>query len=532
MEEKKENSERPKLLSTHSKIVLMTYTTLLAGVFIVNSIEAPTLIQNQEVIKTASQKIGENKATSTVKKARAWGNVSGILMFRGNPARTWYGESKVPASPALLWRYPARPMCGNSTVYGKTTQWCGTGWTGQPIIWERPDGITELIVGAYDHAVHFVDASTGLNLRPPFYTGDIIKGTGSIDPDGFPLFYIGSRDNYFRILALDTEVPKELWRLSAHPTGNNDWDGNPIIMRDMLIYGGEDGWFRIIKLNRHYDSAGKAAVTPSVLFETPTWTDELLAQVRDRNMFIESSVAVFGTRAYVTNSAGRVMGFDIARAEEGIVPVVFDFWAGDDIDATPVIDEHGMLYIAAELERFLPRALEVGQLIKLNPDAPENPLVWSVHIPARANDKGLPAETSLPANLSAKASASVGASASTGVRAGGAWATPALAEGVLYINTHGGNLLAVDAATGAILWDKLLAWHSWSSPLVVGDTLITPTCDGKIHAWDIKNPATPIEKWNIKIPSGSCIESTATLWNNTLYVGARDGYLYAFADKE
>ena len=35
------------------------------------------------------------------------------------------------------------------------------GWTGQPAVWERPDGKTELIFGAYDRALHFVDAETG-----------------------------------------------------------------------------------------------------------------------------------------------------------------------------------------------------------------------------------------------------------------------------------------------------------------------------------------------------------------------------------
>ncbi len=81
-------------------------------------------------------------------------------------------------------------MCGSSSVGGVSSQWCGSGWTGQPVVWERPDGITEVIFGAYDKAVHFLDADTGEELRPSFLTGDIIKGSVTLDPDGFPLLVL------------------------------------------------------------------------------------------------------------------------------------------------------------------------------------------------------------------------------------------------------------------------------------------------------------------------------------------------------
>ena len=46
-------------------------------------------------------------------------------------------------------------------VGGEDKVWCGGGWTGQPLVWERPDGVTEVIFGAYDKHIHFVDAATG-----------------------------------------------------------------------------------------------------------------------------------------------------------------------------------------------------------------------------------------------------------------------------------------------------------------------------------------------------------------------------------
>ncbi|MGI9052131.1 MAG: hypothetical protein ACR2HQ_05690, partial [Ilumatobacteraceae bacterium] len=44
-----------------------------------------------------------------------WGSaVPGLLTFRGNPSRTYYGAGPVPAAPDVLWQYPGSAMCGES----------------------------------------------------------------------------------------------------------------------------------------------------------------------------------------------------------------------------------------------------------------------------------------------------------------------------------------------------------------------------------------------------------------------------------
>ena len=286
-----------------------------------------------------------------------WGSTAGILQFRGNPSRTWYGPSHLPDNPQRLWRFPDSGMCGSSSVGGETTNWCGTGWTGQPAIWIRPDGITEVVFGAYDKAVHFVNASTEERTRPDFQVGDLIKGSVTIDPDGYPLLYFGSRDNKLRVVALDREQPIELWAIDAadHPgVWNNDWDGNPSIVEDIMFEGGENGILFATKLNRRYDANGIVQVDPEILVKVEGWSDELFRSVGDRNASIESSVAILNGRLYFTNSGGRVVGLDITNVETGEAPIIFDFWAGDDIDASPVLDADGMVYLAIELERRLP----------------------------------------------------------------------------------------------------------------------------------------------------------------------------------
>jgi outer membrane protein assembly factor BamB len=429
-----------------------------------------------------------------------WGETIGLTMFRGNPTRTFYGTGPLPAQPRVLWSYPADGlMCGSSSVAGVSSQWCGSGWTGQPVVWERPDGLTEVIFGAYDKAVHFLDAETGAELRPSFRVGDIIKGSVTLDPDGFPLLYFGSRDNRLRIVALDRPEPTELWSLDASAVDgiwNDDWDGNPVVIDDVMYEGGENGWFFAIRLNRTVGPDGLVVVSPEILFQSPGWNSELLARV-GRNVSIESSVMVNGQVAYMANSGGRVLGFDVSNILAGETTEAFDFWVGDDTDATLVSDGEGHIYVAVEEERKNQRSRDLGQLIKLDPSA-DDPYVWGVAVPGEDE-------------------------------VGGLWATPALGDGVLYASTHPGQLLAVDTANGKVLWEEEIGWHAWSSPVVIDDELLVATCEGQLRSYDLSEPQRPQASWTMQL-SGSCIESTPAVWKGMIFVGARDGKFYAVGE--
>jgi outer membrane protein assembly factor BamB len=432
-----------------------------------------------------------------------WGTVSGLTMFRGNPTRTFYGSGPLPDDPpSVAWTYPQdEAMCGSSVVSGVSSVWCGTGWTGQPVVWDRPDGVTEVIFGAYDKAVHFVDSVTGLDTRQPFPVGDIIKGSVTLDPDGYPLLYFGGRDNKLRVVALDREPVEELWALEAAAVRglwNNDWDSNPAIVDDYLYVGGENSWFFVVRLNRALGDDGQVTVDPEIAFSMPGWTDELIGLVGS-NVSIESSVVAFDRRVYFTNSGGRVVGVDLDLALAGAEdPVVFDYWVGDDADASPVVDEEGMLYVAVEYERKNERSLQVGQLVKLDPYATGDPRVWGVDV--------------LP----------------DGVGDGGIWATPALGFGHVYVPTHTGRLLAVDAATGLVVWEDSVGPHAWSSAAIVDDSLVVATCEtGELRRYSLADPTAPQLVWSILAAPG-CLESTPAIWNGTIYIGSRDGFLRAY----
>lgn len=432
--------------------------------------------------------------------------VVGLTMFRGNATRTWYGQGPMPRNPVVLWRYPRRPMCATSVVGREPLIWCGSGWTGQPSVVERGDGV-EVIVGTYDRSIHFLDGATGRERRPGFPTGDIIKGSVTVDPDGFPLLYSGSRDNYYHVIALDRPRPTELWRLSArdapHPMWNDDWDGNGVVIDDYLFEGGENGWFYVVKLDRRYDEHGLVQVAPRVLVRFPSFDDSLLAAIRDREVSIESSPALFGNSVFFANSGGVVWGLDLSHLRDSSrAEPFFRYWTGDDTDASIVIDEEGMLYVASEQQRFNARGRAVGQLQKLDPSRAD-PRVWGIAIP-RGGGEPL----------------------------GGVWSTPALFGHMLFVTTNSGRLLGVDRDSGVIRWEKPLPPHAWSSPVVVDSVLLVGDCEGVLHAYDVRRPEVePPVLWEFRLESGACIESTPAVWKGRIYVGARDGYFYAIGDR-
>ncbi len=424
----------------------------------------------------------------------------GLLTFRGSATRNYYGEGPVPTDPTVLWRYPREGgMCAESAVGDEVKTWCGSGWTGQPSVFERDDR-TWVVFGAYDRKIHFVDYDTGEDIIPPFETGDIIKGSVTVDPDGLPLVYSGSRDNELHVIAFDRPEPTELWTLHADDVSptmwNDDWDASPLVLDDYLYEGGENSQFHIVKLNRTTGDDGLVQVAPELVFNTPGWDDELTAALttRQNDVSIENSVAYSEGVVYFANSGGLVQGWDVSGLAEGVEPTrVLRYWAGDDIDASIVIDDEGFLYVGVEKERGNARAEEVGQLIKLDPRQPDDPLVWSVPDSA------------------------------------GFWATPALHADIVIAASDGGTVYGVDRQTGEVRWTFPLPPPTWQSAVVVDDTLIQGDCEGGLHAYDVSDTGVaPPRLWTVELEG--CIESTPALWHGRLFVGTRGGSFYAIGD--
>jgi hypothetical protein len=442
----------------------------------------------------------------------------GLTMFRGNGSRTYYGEGPLPKDPKVLWKFG--PMSGISVVGKESKAWTGTGWTGQPAVFER-DGKTWVVVGCYDWKIHFFDADTGKELLPPFKGGDIFKGSVTVDPDGYPIVYMGNRDNNWRAIAIDRDQPTELWHLNAYDTKpviwNNDWDGNVAIRNDYAFISGENSHFFIVKLNRGYDANNKVTVHPQVVLDFPGWTEQLFKDIGDQEVSIENSPALVGDRVYFSNSGGLVTGLDVSATLKKLkpgekpatgtsaYPVAFRYWTGDDTDATIVVDDQGYLYVDVEYQRGLARAQQVGQIIKLDPkkNKPgQDPRVWGVKVTKKVD--GL----------------------------SGVWATACLYKDMEYVPTHSGALLGIDRATGEVVWQKPFTTHAWGSAVVIDKTLVVGDTSGVLHAYDVGDTRVdPPEIWKLELASKGALESTPAVWKGRIYVGSRDGYFYCFGDK-
>ncbi|MGI9016918.1 MAG: PQQ-binding-like beta-propeller repeat protein [Euzebya sp.] len=441
-------------------------------------------------------------ATPTVVPSPAEATPIGLMTFRGNATRTFYGTGPIGADASILWTYPGRSLCSESTVGEETKQWCGSGWTGQPSVFER-DGRTWVVVGAYDRAVHFIDGDTGQAILPPFITGDIIKGSVSIDPDGYPIVYSGSRDGQYRAIAFDGEEPRELWSMSAaDATGptlwNDDWDGSGLIIDGHLVVGGENSRLFVARLDRSYDDDGRVSLSAEVISDVAGWDDELLHDLGDHNVSIEGSVAIHEGVVYFANSGGLVQGWDLGSltASSRDPEQVFRWWMGDDVDASVVVDpETGDLIVAAEWERHTARSREVGQVVRLDPASPDQPVVWGMTDPA----------------------------AQAGALVAGVWGTPAIWRDLVIVPTTSGMLFGLDALTGEVRWSLELGDHLWSSPVVVDDVLLQGTCGDGIHAFDLTVEDPPTPRWDIDLVG--CVESTPAVWGGRLYVGTRSGQI-------
>ena len=133
--------------------------------------------------------------------------VSGILGFRGNNFRDTasYGTADISQKKVeSLWSADTGTL---KDADGNT--WSGSGWTGQPLIVSWPDavkknmksmydwaraksGLVEAIYPTMDGKIYFLELSTGKPTRAPMDLGYTFKGTGTLDPRGYPILYLGS----------------------------------------------------------------------------------------------------------------------------------------------------------------------------------------------------------------------------------------------------------------------------------------------------------------------------------------------------
>ncbi len=444
----------------------------------------------------------------------------GIAGFRGDNYRTGanFGTAKITEEKI-------EPIWTNSV--GSLGSWGGIGWTGQPLVvqWDEEtrshmkmredkklkDGLVEVIATTLDGNIYFYDLADGGYTRDPIRINQSVKGTAALDPRGYPILYVGAGLNtngtpkMFMINLLDNSIMYS--QSGGDSKSYRGWyalDSSPMICAeaDTIIWPCESGILYTMKLNTQYDkAAGTLSIDPEQVAKT-RYSSSL-----GRTIGYEASIITVGPYAYIGDNGGLFFCFNLNTME-----LIWTINVKDDVNATPVFewgeDGNGYLYVTTSMEY----AGGTAYVYKIN--AANGDIVWTVEY------KGIPQNKDV---------------------SGGFLSSPVLGkegtdlEGLLIVSVArtptngGGTLAALDTQTGETVWEKTLSVYTWSSPVAVY------TDDGKgyvILAECVGSTAGTVYLMNASgevldtVNTGSNIEASPVMFNDTLVVGTRGGKVY------
>ncbi len=453
-----------------------------------------------------------------------YSELEGVTAFRGNNYRTspsWGKAGIKEKKLEIVWTYDI------GAVSGVGSYWPGAGWTGQPLLVHWPEDVrkimninedlkskdmVEVIYPVFDGNVYFLDMETGKPSRPKMNIGFTVKGTGMVDPRGYPLFYTGQglnendgRKGSFKYRIYDLIHQKEIFSLPGNdPVAFRSWganDSSALLNRytDTLINCGENGLIYKAKLNTKFDkAAGTVSIAPSV-------TKYRYKSSYSPEQGIENSPAFYRNLMYFADNGGTIQCLDINTLEP-----VWIYKGGDDTDSTITVEETEdgvFLYTANEIDKRGKEGSRANcNVRKLN--ALTGELVWQ-------KDYSCVYQSYIN---------------------GGALATPVIGKNdidsmvifniALTGSTTDGTLVALDKKTGEEIWKRHLEAYSWSSPVdFKGDDGKTYMllCDfkGDMHLIDPKT-GQDLDKVFV----GGNVEASPAVYNDMAVVGTYAKKIY------
>lgn len=448
----------------------------------------------------------------------------GIATFRGGNYHqdASYGIAHITEGDInYLW---------NKYIGAIDPDWCGCGWTGQPLVvqWDEEtkaimnlyedkkakEGLTEVIYCKMDGYVHFFDIEDGSATRDPVFMGMVCKGSGAVDPRGYPIFYVGSGitrngkyQTMFAISLIDGSIIHEWSGQSAY--AYRWWfafDSSPLIdgETDTMFWLGESGLLYSIKLNTRYD---KAAGTLTMDPEEPVLTRYRDDYTRSgRYPGYEASITAVDHYLYMGDNTGMIQCVDANTMQ-----LVWTQDLQDDINATPLFDwgEDGNGYLYTAPSTDYSGSYPALPITKLNARTGE--VIWTHEIEC-VNVPDLP---------------------------GGALGSPLLGragtdiDGLIIFaigrnpNAYAGQVIALDKETGEVVWQFETDNYMWSSPVALyteaGESYIFQA-DASGNCYLLKG--TTGEKVGYTY-LGCTVESSPIVFNDRVVLGTRSG-IYLF----
>lgn len=466
--------------------------------------------------------------------------IKGVLTFRGNNWRNTSSTDTVNLTEYKLTQVWDKAI-SSLTKGGGSGSWSGCGWTGQPLIVQWPketrrimnmydwakekENLVEVIYPTEDGNIYFLDLETGQqtrntidNLKVPF------KGTGSVDPRGYPLLYCGSGDQYendsqksraFIISLINGKVLYEFGKQGTDSFARRKWyayDSAPLIdaKTDTLIYPGENGIIYTMKLNTVYDpELGSISVNPSnpvkFRYDCNNIYDEIdKADSTHKWQGYEGSAVAWNGYLYLSSNDGMFQCIDI-----NTMRCVWIANTEDDTNGSPVLD------VISDEEAYL----YVGTSLHFNKDKNNTGVAPFFKIDAMTGEikgrYGLTVFTVSGVSGGIQATAVVG-------RAGSNISDLVIVPIARYGDKDSGVLVALDKETFSVRWQKDMEAYSWSSPAVVYDTenkgyIVQADSKGYIY---LRDGATG-EQLGVLRPTDSNFEASPAVFGNMIVVGCR-----------
>lgn len=481
-------------------------------------------IDNFKMTYQIKNESGEYFSLIDMNGTENYSNIKGITTFRGNNYRENASYGTVNVSENKLEKIWTKTI-------GKTDNWTGIGWNGQPsiITWDEDvknqmniyekfkekENFTEVIYGGLDSYIHFYDLETGEETRDKIKITSSIKGSVTIDPRGYPLLYVGQgidtnsgdvvKMGYYIFSLIDGS---ELFFINGRDKyAYFNWgafDGNPVIdgKTDTMFLPGENGVIYIVKLNTNYDkNSGIISIKPIITRYKYT--------INGKAAGTENAMTIYRNYAYFINNHGYIQCLDLST----LTPIWL-YRMEDDCDATLGLEEENgkiMLYAACEVDRRNQNS--PAFIKKINGITGE--MIW---------------EYSLDCYYDANVNGGVLSSPIVGKNQ--------IQDLVIYNiaktgkNAMTGKMVALYKESGKIAWEKDLDIYSWSSPTAIysesGDANII-FCDayGKVHLLDARTGET---KTTLNTGGGN-IEGSPAIYNDMMVIGTRGRKIYGIRIK-
>lgn len=452
-------------------------------------------------------------------------DVEGIVTFRGNNFRdnASYGTANIVNKrfSENKWNVSTGALTAPD---GET--WTGSGWVGQPLMMTWPkevrahmnmhdwakqaDTLTEVIYATMDGNVYFMDLETGSKTRPDLTLGYTFKGSGALDPRGYPILYLGSGYNSTRgtshafiINLLDCSIMYEFGAADSFSLRGNlsFFDGSALVdaETDRLIYPGESGIMYIMKLNTNYDAAaGTLSIAPSDIVK---WRYK--GNSRDGwYLGMEDSAVIWRGHIIMSTNDGYLFCVNLNTLETVWVQDVLD-----DTNCSPVLemeDGHPYVYISTSFHAgWRAPATGTATIPIWKIDAVTGEIVWKTDYQCYTNP-----------------------GTSGGVQGTLAMGKNDLSD-LIFVplaktpNMSSGVLSAINKHTGKVVWEKQTQMYLWSSPVAVYDQngkgyIVMCTTGGYMHLFDGLT-GEPLDEVNL----GSNIEASPAIYNGNIVVGTR-----------